>query len=338
MPLRMTMMKPFLQTCAALILIGTLFLLPLHARAQNVNCSVTSMSNVAFGGVNPASSQTDTTATLSYSCTNTTSQQRSARMCISIGEPNGGASYPRQMSSGTNVLQFQLYQDAARSIIWGSDGWPGNPGGGWTSNAATITLAANQTKTGTMTMYGRVIGGQTGAVPGAYADNYTWADTAISVNQQTGTTAPSTCSTTLTNGPFTFSVSATITKSCTVTATALDFGTVNGFLSANVDQTTALQTTCTSGTAYKIGLDNGQNAVGTTRRMAGPAGEYAAYELYRDSNRTLRWGNDTTNGTDTVNDSGNGLAKTNTIYGRVAPQATPAPGSYSDTITVNVTY
>lgn len=332
------MNKSLLRACAALAVLGALLLMPLGASAQNVTCNVTSMGNVAFGNVDPTSSQTDAIATLSYSCTNFTTQQRSARMCISIGEPNGGPSYPRQMSSGTNVLQFQLYQDPARSIIWGSDGWPGNPGGGWTSDAATLTIPASQTRTGSMIMYARVIGGQTGASPGAYLDSYTFNDTAISVNQQTGTTAPSTCSGTMTNGPFTFSVSATITKNCTVSAATLDFGTINGFLTANVDQTTTLQTTCTSGTPYKMGLDNGQNANGTTRRMAGPAGEYTTYELYRDSGRTLRWGNDTTNGTDTVNDSGNGLAKTNTIYGRVAPQATPAPGSYSDTITVYVTY
>lgn len=331
------MIKSLLRAAAALILLGAL-LLPLGARAQGVTCNVTSMTNVVFGNVNPTSSQTDTTATLSYSCTNSTTQQRSARMCISIGEPNGGLSYPRQMSSGTNVLQFQLYQDPARSIIWGSDGWPGNPSGGWTSDAATLTIPANSTRTGTMTMYARVIGGQTGAVPGSYLDSYAFADTAISIAQQTGTTAPAACSGTMTNGPFTFNVSATITKNCTVSATTIDFGTINGFLTANVDQTTTLQTTCTSGTPYKIGLDNGQNASGTTRRMIGPPGEYAVYELYRDSGRTQRWGNDTVNGTDTVNDTGNGLAKTNTIYGRVAAQATPAPGSYSDTITVYVTY
>lgn len=332
------MKKSLLRVVAAFVLIGALFVIPLDARAQSATCSVTSMGNVAFGSVDPTSSQTDATATLSYSCTNPTNQQRSLRMCISIGEPLGGVSYPRQMSSGANVLQFQLFQDSARSIIWGSDGWPGNPSGGWTSNPAVLTLAANQTRTGSMTMYGRVVGGQTGAAPGAYLDSYAFADTAISVAQQTGATAPTTCSGTMTNGPFTFTVSATITKSCTVSAATLDFGTINGFLTANVDQTTALQTTCTSGTAYKLGLDNGQNASGTKRRMAGPAGEYTVYELYRDSNRTLRWGNDTVGGTDTVNDSGNGLAKTSTIYGRVAPQATPAPGSYSDTITVYVTY
>lgn len=332
------MTKPQIHACPMLILIGALFLLPSIVRAQNVNCSVTSMSNVVFGNVDPASSQTDTTATLSFTCTNATRSQRSARVCISIGEPGGGTSYPRRMLGGTNGLQFQLYQDAARSVVWGSDGWPGNPAGGWTSAAAVLTIPGGQTQTGSMVLYGRVIGGQTGAGPGTYMDNYTWADTAISVNQRNGANAPPTCSGTLTNGPFTFSVSATITKNCRVSAATLDFGTVDGFLTANLDQTTALQTTCTNGTAYKIGLDNGQNANGTTRRMAGAAGEFVVYELYRDSGRTQRWGNDTVNGTDTVNDSGNGLAKTTTIYGRVAAQATPAPGNYSDTITVRVTY
>lgn len=333
-----------LRTLASLVLAGWLLLLPIGVRAQSVSCSVTSMSNVSFGGVDPTSSQTDATATLNFSCTNTDAlSQHSARICISIGEPNGGLSYPRQMSSGASVLQFQLYKDPARTQIWGSDGWPGNPAGGWASNAATITIPAaplfgSTPRTGSMTMYARVVNGQTGALPGSYADNYMSADTAISVNERAGSTAPTTCGGTMTNGPFTFTVNASITKNCTVSANALDFGTLDGFLVANVDQTTTLQTTCTNGTAYKIGLDNGQKANGTTRRMAGAAGEFVAYELYRDSNRSQRWGNDAVNGTDTVNGTGNGLARTMTIYGRVAPQATPAPGSYSDTITVTVTY
>jgi spore coat protein U-like protein len=41
---------------------------------------------------------------------------------------------------------------------------------------------------------------------------------------------------------------------------------------------------------------------------------------------------------DAVAATGNGSAQSFTVYGRVPPQAAPAPGNYSDTITVTVTY
>jgi spore coat protein U-like protein len=48
------------------------------------------------------------------------------------------------------------------------------------------------------------------------------------------------------------------------------------------------------------------------------------------------WG--ITIGTDTVSATGNGAAQTHTVYGRVPAQTTPAPATYSDTVTVTVTY
>jgi spore coat protein U-like protein len=36
--------------------------------------------------------------------------------------------------------------------------------------------------------------------------------------------------------------------------------------------------------------------------------------------------------------TGTGLAQSPTVYGRIAPQATPSPGTYNDTIVVTLTY
>ena len=60
------------------------------------------------------------------------------------------------------------------------------------------------------------------------------------------------------------------------------------------------------------------------------------YSLYSDSGRTTVWGN--TVGTDTVAATGSGASQSYTVYGRVTAQTTPAPGTYSDTVTVTVTY
>jgi spore coat protein U domain-containing protein, fimbrial subunit CupE1/2/3/6 len=135
----------------------------------------------------------------------------------------------------------------------------------------------------------------------------------------------------------TFQTQITIQATCTIiSASTLDFGT-QGVLSANVDQTSTLQVQCTNTTPYNIGLDagTGSGATVTTRKMTN-GGATINYSLYTNSGRTTVWGN--TVGTDTVAATGNGASQSYTIFGRVPPQTTPAPGTYTDTITVTVTY
>jgi spore coat protein U-like protein len=60
------------------------------------------------------------------------------------------------------------------------------------------------------------------------------------------------------------------------------------------------------------------------------------YGLYRDSARSLPWGS--TVGTNTSSGTGTGSTQTQTVYGRVATQTTPSPGTYSDSVVVTVGY
>jgi spore coat protein U-like protein len=60
------------------------------------------------------------------------------------------------------------------------------------------------------------------------------------------------------------------------------------------------------------------------------------YSLYSDSGRATVWGN--TVGTNTVAGTGNGASQSYTVYGRAPAQTTPAAGTYTDTVTVTVTY
>lgn len=134
----------------------------------------------------------------------------------------------------------------------------------------------------------------------------------------------------------TFNVSLTITSSCSVSATAMGFGST-GLISANIDATSTVTVTCTNTTAYNVGLDagNGAGATVATRKMTS-GGATIDYTLYQDAGRTTVWGE--TNGVDTVGGTGNGSGQAITVYGRVPSQSTPAPATYSDTITVTVTY
>jgi spore coat protein U-like protein len=142
-------------------------------------------------------------------------------------------------------------------------------------------------------------------------------------------------STTITN---TFGVQLAIQAQCTIVSTqTLDFGS-NGVINANIDNQADLHVQCTNTTPFNIGLDAGANGGTTTTRLmkGGPTNETIQYQLFSDTNHGVNWGN--TIGSDTVASAGNGSSQTFTVYGRVPPQTTPTPGSYSDTVTVSVTY
>ena len=133
-----------------------------------------------------------------------------------------------------------------------------------------------------------------------------------------------------------FTVQVQINATCVInSAQTLDFGTQT-FLTANVDQQSKIQVQCTSTTPYNIGLNAGtaSGATVTTRKMTSGANT-VSYSLYSDSGRTTNWGN--TVNTDTVSGTGTGSTIDHFVYGRIPPQAA-APGGYSDTIQVTVTY
>jgi spore coat protein U-like protein len=135
----------------------------------------------------------------------------------------------------------------------------------------------------------------------------------------------------------TFTVQMTVTSSCVInSASTLNFGN-QGVLVANVDNTSTLQVQCTNTTPYNIGLDagTGTGATVAARKMTNGANTIT-YSLYSDSGRSTVWGN--TVGTNTVSATGNGASQTYTVYGRVPSQTTPAAATYTDTITVTVTY
>ncbi|MEA2858776.1 MAG: hypothetical protein QOC72_815 [Methylobacteriaceae bacterium] len=135
----------------------------------------------------------------------------------------------------------------------------------------------------------------------------------------------------------TFSIQLTISASCAISsASSLNFGT-SGVIATAINQTSTLQVQCTSTTPYDIGLNAGTatGATVTSRKMTSGSNTIS-YSLFSDSGMTTNWGQ--TIGTDTVSSTGTGGTQSFTVYAQVPAQSTPAPGAYSDTITVTVTY
>ena len=134
-----------------------------------------------------------------------------------------------------------------------------------------------------------------------------------------------------------FDVTATVISSCSVIAQDLTFGNYDPVSSTPLDAATTMAVTCTNGTAYQValGLGSGAGATTTTRYMTNGANKLG-YTLYRDSNRTLLWGQSA--GTDTLSGTGTGAAATINVYGRVAIAQTAIAGAYQDTIVVTVSW
>ena len=139
----------------------------------------------------------------------------------------------------------------------------------------------------------------------------------------------------------TFTVTATVNTNCKVSAAPLTFTYAPGGGAATNNTTVTVN--CTKGTGFDIALTAGSTA-GTTaaqRLLSATAGDKLQYNLYSAATSGTPWG--VTVGTDTVHGTGGGMgtAVTQTVYGQVvdsvANQGIP-PGTYTDTITVNVTY
>lgn len=138
----------------------------------------------------------------------------------------------------------------------------------------------------------------------------------------------------------TFNVTATVANSCSVTATDLAFGIVDPLSPGAHDAESTIGVTCTTGTAYTIGLDAGQavGATDSTRMMTHINGvDTLDYGLFQDAARTVGWGGLL----DLVPVVGLGVGTTQnyTVYGRVpAGQNTAPVGAYADMITVTLSY
>lgn len=147
-----------------------------------------------------------------------------------------------------------------------------------------------------------------------------------------------TASSALAQATGSFGVSASIVNGCSVSAITLAFGAYSGQATQpTVDQIGQITVTCANGNAYDVRLDNGvNNGAGGQRRMQRVGGGgFLNYELYKDSGRTQRWGN---NNAQRLNGTGNGLPQQLPVYGRLPGAQVVAFGPYRDTITVTVQY
>jgi spore coat protein U-like protein len=292
------------------------------------SCTVTNASG-SYGNVNVLSGgAADTTSTFTVTCSG--KKNNTVRLCIEMGAGSPADAGKRALSNGIKYLDHEFYADASRTQLWGSWGATVTAygSGGVTRDLA---LGAGGSANLTLTLYARVLANQQGAAP----LTYTWSNTSpgIKYGYQGSTACP-------TGGNSTTAAStvwtATVLANCSVSATGVNFGS-SGPITSNVDAAGTVTVQCTNSTPYTVALNGGNSgASDPTQRKMSKGVEKITYGLYQNSARSQPWGS--TLGTNTVAGTGTGSNQPLTVYGRVASQTTPSPGTYTDSVVVTVTY
>ncbi|MEP6899776.1 MAG: spore coat protein U domain-containing protein [Rhodanobacter sp.] len=329
---------------------------PTSGHAQNVNCTATMGSPAITADLVNGTGGT-AMATLTYTCKNSSSglfgSNYYASVCFNVGDGAQGLSHfnPRVMTdAAADALQFQIYTNAGYTQIWGSIGNAAVP------NPYEVIVGpiakGGGTITGTWTIYASLINGQTNVPSGSYQDQFSAAGGHTSITHAESTNHASlslgTCQSFTDTGSFPFAVTASITKSCNVSATSDMIFANAASMAINVAGTSSVQVTCSPSVAYDVGLApsaaNGGNANGGGRMisMTAPATntDKVPYQLYQNLAHSVVWGNTTgANTLTTANGlaAGTGLPQTYSVYG-VVPSANFTPDTYQDTVTVTVTY
>lgn len=124
------------------------------------HCELTA-TPLVFGRYTPQSAApADFTATLTVSCSVEGADPVAVDGSVALLGDGAG----RRLAAGSGELRYQLYLDPARSRPWG-DG----TGHGETASVR-VTVGRNMPHRQTITLYGRILAGQSQAAVGAYVD------------------------------------------------------------------------------------------------------------------------------------------------------------------------
>lgn len=317
-----------MRICLAVALLAAL-----SGRSEAASCTA-SVNALNFGTVNLlSSSNTDVQTTVFINCSVIT-PGFTVKMCPSINIGTGGWNGTSRTMIGPSSakLTFLLYQDAGYSQLWGSLATPA---------LGTIPLVSfkgdiNGNGSATLTLYGRVAGGQYSVLPGSYTSHFAGTDAQFRYSEVTGSLG--TCAgfngTAVTSPSF--DIVAAPPSACIFSVSDLNFPTSTQ-LKAAVNGQTSLSATCTAQTTYSVAFDNGLNGSSpTARQMKSAASDLVTYGLYRDSAYSQPWG--TVASGQAASGTGVGTAQPYTVYGQVPAQPLAKPGTYTDRIVVTVAY
>lgn len=313
------------------VLLAVVVLLGWSTAAGAQTCTVASSSGLNFGSnlTGSPTAQIDVSGSIVLTCVGGGNAQP-RRACLALGTeapvPN-----PRQMTSGANTLNFQLY-----------DSTVGGPVIATASSESTGAIMERAFTTGsppgtpvnvTFPIAGRLFAGQT-----VTSGNYSLA---LTVYSEAGNLGAGGCLPgALIPAGGNFVVNAGMGADCSLNIPDVSFGTVTSLASA-LNTSTNATITCTSGAPWTLSLNAGSTPGNTYAQRymslggAGPAA--VQYQIYRDPGPASIWGNGAA-GTVTRTGTGTGTAQSIPMYLQVPAQPAQAEGTYSDIVTATVTF
>lgn len=135
-------------------------------------------------------------------------------------------------------------------------------------------------------------------------------------------------------------MSTVISANCKFTGgnTSMNFGSydpTDANISSPLNSASAFTLRCSQGSTATISLNDGLYPLGNFRRLRSGVNDYLNYNLFKDAGRNSIW--NTSNTVDYVANNNN--PQTFTVYGQIpAGQTNVGVGSYSDTVTISVTF
>jgi spore coat protein U-like protein len=312
---------------SAMFALAILLLASAPGYAQSCTASISTMN---FGTIDlTANTAFDTTANFNVTCSGTANT--TVRVCANILAGDGGASGtgdPRYLKLGANTVTYNLFQDGGHSSIWG------NYTNGYGPSQIDVSINSLGTGSASRTVYGRIYLGQQSRPSGTYASNFDGSQAFASYDYSTAGDCLAIGGRNATAAAFT--ITASYPDTCTIAAAALAFGSIVQTTTATNGATT-VTARCSAATPYTIGLNGGQAG---TLDPANRKMKYLSYELtyglYRESARTLPWGEYA--GLNAYGGTGSGSDQILPVYGRVNAQPTPPAATYTDTVIATITY
>lgn len=148
-----------MRQCVRMLLLA---FLPLQACAAS--CAITSPA-LNFGSYDPlAASNHDSTAVVNVSCTRTVTPSETVNYTLTSSIGSGLTYATRRMLNGAEILNYNVYRNAARTQVWGN-----GTGGSFSITGSFILNNSNPTRNRNHTIYGRIPPLQD-ATAGSYSD------------------------------------------------------------------------------------------------------------------------------------------------------------------------
>ena len=312
------------------------------------------MSNVNLGTITPANANSASIlGTLTYSCTNSGTTAGYVSVCLAVdgGEYTAATFPPRYMQKTGTVTPLAFTMTLPNNEIWGTR----SSGIGFEYQIPTFEIAKRPGGSNTQTTTGpKSVSinisllpnyNNTLATVGTYSNNFGNGNhTALTVSTDTNQSAANCTTGNQGIDRFPFTVTATVIPDCTITATSdVNLG-ARSASDTNITggNSSAITVQCTNGGSYYIGLQPSNNSQDGAGVMSGTGGnlDKVPYQLRSTAGMNGEiWGNTATSTTkgNGVADFGTGSPKAQTVYVTV-PRADFKPDSYSDTVTIKVSY